>query len=233
MKTVFAALLAAGAIVAFAKSSPAQTIYPGVQYQYGAYGEIFYGGQNPDILAHPYLNVPPHLLKSVNPRYTGPSSYYGSSYSTSVGNFPVYYGALPATRFNQPLYNQPQRFVFSDVAPYTEVGQYGYSEDDAHNEAYANVPRYQVNNPEALMVRQQAQAQQAVAPAPSAPPAQTLEEHVNATRAKAQPLLNWAKAEHARGHDKLVDMLVTEAAKFDPAAANAFRVSLQGTASER
>jgi hypothetical protein len=231
-----AALGAAAAILTSAQFATAQTIYPGVQYQYGAYGEIFYGGQNPDILTHPYLNIPPHLIKTVDPRYTGPSAYYGVD---TAGNYPAYLGAFPATRFNQQSYTQPQHFIFSDQFPYVEVGQYGYTEDDAHNEAYANVPRYQVNNPQALQAlreRQQLQgsaSSAAQSPAAAPPPAQTAEERQQTTRAKAAPLLNWAKAEHARGHDKLVEMLTAEAAKFDPQAANAFRLSLQASASDR
>lgn len=190
-----------------------QTVYQPVRFQYGQHGEIYYGGTNPLIISNPYLYVPDTFSQLSTVRQSQPSLYVVQTASGPV-YLPAQYGP---TFYHQQYLREPDRALFSDTAPYTEVGRYGFTVNDAYNEAAANVPLYQAKG----------QPQNAEAAAPVAPaPARPAEPEVKADpRLKAIPLLNWAKNAHARGETELVHALLQEAQKWDPKATDALRQS--------
>ena len=203
------ALTAVLLTVATSTVAPAQTIYEGVRYQYGRYNEIYYGGANPLFTRNNYGYLPDYLQPAYTARRENASTTpYPSPYTP--------YG--PGTRFFSPYFQSsasvqyqvninPQ--IYSDLVPYEEVGQFGYTIDDARNEAYSHVPRIQTG----------ARPSTPAAPAqPASPPRPVV---ATDPRLKAIPLLNWAKAEHTR-NPALYKALVQEAAKYDPAATAAF-----------
>jgi hypothetical protein len=175
-------------------------VYQPVQYQYGAHGEIFYGGQNPNFQANPYNFVSgvgfPNALGTAGGRFVGPSPAYRFE------------------RFDARNVHGLPPLVYSDLMPYVEVGQYGYTSDDARNEAYANVPRYQVKGGAPA-----AAPPEVAVPAPAAVPVDV--------RPKAIPLLTWARGAHSRGETELVNALLLEAAKYDPVATAKVRAELK------
>ncbi len=194
------------ALLALATSATAQVIFQPVRYQYGAYNEVFYGGQNPAFTTNPYVYLPPALQ----------SAYSIQRLSAEPGVNPYLpYGAqgpfvspfTPGSNQTTPAYVP---YIFSDYLPYQEVGQFGYTVDDARNEAYANAPRLQTGyRPPEPAAPEAATGHPAAAPAAAEP--------VTDPRSKAIPLLDWAKVERTR-NPELYKALIEEAKKYDPAA---------------
>jgi hypothetical protein len=190
------------------KAAVGQTIYEPVRYQYGQYGEVFYGGTNPALTSNDYVYLPERLRGVYRARrFAAPIYPYPSPYTP--------YGA--GTRFVSPrtnsmtiTYPEDRPLVFTDAIPYEDVGQFGYTADDARNEAYSNVPRIQYGGgPRAEKAAEAAAPAAEHAPAAAADP-----------RLKAIPLLNWAKAERER-NPALFAALLKEARKYDASAAEA------------
>jgi hypothetical protein len=177
----------------------AQTVYEPVQYQFGPYGEVFYGGRVP-VTNSTYSYAPPALMGgALGQSYNGQP--YLSPFSGIGPNGPVVspYQILGQRIVGHTTYAP---YIFTDFAPYDEAGHLGYTINDVHNEAYANVPLLQM-----------------AAHHEEAPVA---EEHAVASdpRIKAIPLLNWAKAERTR-NPLLYRSLLQEARKYDASATDA------------
>ena len=194
MKTIY--LAAAMAAAWMSSGALAQVIYQPVRYQYGPQQNVYYGGTS-RIKAAGGTYVPPGL--QISPPATAEPVVGANVYGPGSIPFTTVPNASPMGEVH----------VFSDVAPYEEVGQYGYTPDDARNEAYANVPLYQgggrLNGPAAVVT------------VPPAEPAQPQASYTPDPKAKAIPLLDWAKAEH-RKNPELYRALVDLARKFDPQA---------------
>lgn len=172
----------------------AQVLYEPVQYQYGRYGEVYYGGVNPGYWRTWGGGLDTPGVHGLVIR----ASFAGSWYRQGVFNLPVVY--TPETR------------IYSDIDPYQEVGHLSFTINDARNEAYFNVPRYQ--------------AGAALTPNGPPPPEQPVTEGNPA--AKAIPLLDWALAEHQRGKNpQLVAALLHEAGKYDAAATARIRAQMR------
>lgn len=211
-------LAAASMLGTLATQAFSQTIYEPVRYQYGQYGEVFYGGTNPVFTSNHYAYLPESLRGVYRARrFAAPVYPYPSPYMP--------YG--PGTVFISPhvnslsiSYPENQRLVFTDAIPYENVAGFGFTPDDARNEAYANVPRIQFGGgPRTEPVRAPAGATAGTAqqaPQGPQPPATAADEHN-----KAIPLLNWAKAERER-NPALYRSLLKEARKHDAAAVEAF-----------
>lgn len=117
-------LVAGVCVVVFASvlasSASAQIIYKPLQYQYEAFGQKFYyGGMNPRVFTFAERRA------------------FAEQY--------LRYGRHP---FGAPGYGDNARFspkvtVYSDyLPPYVDAANFGFTPDDARNEALANVPRY-------------------------------------------------------------------------------------------
>jgi hypothetical protein len=118
LRAVIAPAFAAVLLFVLASTASAQTIYEPVQYQYGNEMKYYYGGNSPS--AHAYADrvacrngYPSHLS------YNGYSSLYGT-----IGQI------------------GERGLVLSDCLPLRNAAVYGYTDNDARNEAYANVPCY-------------------------------------------------------------------------------------------
>ncbi|HVX83349.1 MAG TPA: hypothetical protein VH253_00890 [Phycisphaerae bacterium] len=206
MKRVLLAAVGAALVGAAACAAEAQTVYEPVQYQYGAYHEIYYGGKSPLITSNNFIYTPQALQGAMTARrYNAPVYPYPSPYTQGSGVFfsPYVQGTTTAA----PVVDS---FIFSDYFPYEEVGQFGYTVDDARNEAYMNVPRYQTMSPAAGT----SEGEGAVRGEAAAP-------RIADPREKAMPLLNWAKNERGKNMP-LYRALLQEARKYDPAAVAAF-----------
>jgi hypothetical protein len=117
MRSTFAPALAAVVLSIVASSASAQVIYEPVRYQYGESLRYYYGGNNPAMFDY---------ADRVICRNGYPSSMnnsYTSLYSTlgQIGE---------------------KKLVLTDCMPLRNAAVFGYSANDARNEAYANVPRY-------------------------------------------------------------------------------------------
>ncbi len=196
--------LAAGVLAAGSATAHAQTVYEPVQYQYGAHQEIFYGGTNGAIMAPVYL--PAHLAEGARAqRYDRPVYPYPTPFNVAGPGTAFVSPYMQSTMVRYPV----NSFIYSDYLPYSEVGQYGYTIDDARNEAYSHVPRYQTGVRAAGVVAAYA--------APAAKPAPVAAPRIADPREKALPLINWAK--NVRGKNvPLYNALMTEARKYDAAA---------------
>ena len=194
--------LAVLALSAWASSASAQVIYEPVRYQYGP--NVYYGGVNPAFRNSVYPNLPPGLQSA--PPVAGAGA--GLPEANSSYGFGSLSGAYPALSTGTP---QPTVHVYSDALPYQDASQYGYTPDDARNEAYANVPRVQYGA--GPIVQEQ--------PATPAPEVAAREPERAAPaidpRQKAIPLLDWAKAERTR-NPELYKAIMDEARKCDPVA---------------
>jgi hypothetical protein len=200
-------ILAAAVVCGLAMQAMGQTIYQPVRYQYGQYGEVFYGGANPALTSNDYVYLPESLRFAYRARrFAAPIYPYPSPY-TPYGTGTRFFS--PHTTSMSITYPEDRPLVFSDAIPYEEVGQFGYTPDDARNEAYSRVPRIQYGGGPRV--------EPAVAEAPAAPVAHAAPVD---QRSKAIPLLNWAKAERVR-NPALFKALVVEARKYDAAAAEA------------
>lgn len=187
LSLVFAVVL----VVFVPAVAQAQVIYPGVRYQWGSRGEIFYGGQAPQYLPTNWPVAGTPAARAVAERLGFPEPNY----------------RLSALHLHADYQYRP--LMYSDLAPYEEVGHWGFTADDARNEAYGNVPRYQTGGP-------------AVAPVPVAALS------AKQVRAKAIPLLDWAGQESAARNPELREALLHEAAKYDPEATARVRRELGG-----
>ena len=113
MSRVFA-LVIVGLI---ASPSLAQVIYEPVTFQHGTDVKYFYGGG--ERITHRYAE------HEINQRsYASYGVFSGSDRSRT-----------------RELFNE-RAFVFSDAVPLKELSRYGYTENDARNEANANAPLY-------------------------------------------------------------------------------------------
>jgi hypothetical protein len=98
----------------------AQVIYLPVQYQFSTgCGDqhYFYGGVDPRVHATAH-----QMLRT----------YYPNNLHNFDGG----------NSFGQPSVLHDRPAVFSDDMPFQNVARFGYTEADAHNEAYANAARY-------------------------------------------------------------------------------------------
>ena len=121
-----AALGAVGILVVIlASSSPAlaQVIYTPVQYQYGQGQNVYYyGGSNP--LVHYYANQP-----------QGAAGTWGriQGWNFASGNI---------TNHREVSHEPTRTFVDAPGFMYANATFWGYTPDDARNDAYANATRY-------------------------------------------------------------------------------------------
>lgn len=105
-------------LLVVASSASAQVIYAPVQYQYTNGVTYYYGGTDPSM--H-------HYIEHVKCRNGYPSEITGMHYNSlrhTLGQI------------------GEQKYVFSDCLPYRNAAVYGYTPEDARNEAYANVATY-------------------------------------------------------------------------------------------
>ena len=99
----------------------AQVIYEPVQYQYDCNGQVYYyGGSDPRV--HDYACSP-----------VGGGGRWGR-----VGGYGFVSGNIHTHR---EVLTEPTR-VFTDALPFRNAHFWGFTANDARNEAYANVPRY-------------------------------------------------------------------------------------------
>lgn len=172
-------VLAMGLGLLWTLQAQAQVIYEPVRYQWGTYGEIFYGGAHREFLPMnwPVPGTPENLAQAQRLGFAEPN------YRLTVAHLGGQYGTL----------------VYSDLEPFDEAGRHGFTPDDAANEAYQRVPRLQ---------RSALWRPEVIAPPAALTPAQV--------RAKAIPLLSWARQDSARRNPELQAALLREAAKYDP-----------------
>ena len=105
-------------LLVVAASARAQVIYAPVQYQYTNGMTYYYGGNDPSMLGY---------IEHVKCRNGYPSTvtgHRGNSLRHTLGQI------------------GEQHYVFSDCLKYRNGAVYGYTVDDARNEAMANVPTY-------------------------------------------------------------------------------------------
>jgi hypothetical protein len=115
--------------------------------------------------------------------------------------------------FNGPTGQFPP-LIYTDLVPFDEAGHLGFTIDDARNEAYFNMPRYYRATPTAATA----------APAAAAPAAVVVT--AAQQRAKAIPLLSWARSDSARKNPELQRALLDEAAKYAPVESAKTRAEL-------
>lgn len=105
-------------VLVVASSASAQVIYQPVQHQYSNGMTYYYGGNDPSML---------HYIEHVKCRNGYPSEITGHHYNHlrhTLGQI------------------GEQKYVFSDCLMYRNAAVYGYTAEDAQNEANANLPRY-------------------------------------------------------------------------------------------
>ncbi len=106
-----------GAAVA-APYAAAQTIYEPIRYQYGGQNTFYYGGSDPDVIR----------------RASGPATAtWGriNGYAFTSGNVTTH-----------RTVNNDRVRVYTDAIPYWNATLFGFTIDDARNEAYQSAPRY-------------------------------------------------------------------------------------------
>lgn len=106
-------------VTLFASQSFAQIIYEPVRYQHGTDYKYYYGGSDPAV--HRWAE------RELQQRAEGRATYGWFSGDDH--------------RYHRELFN-PYDAVYSDEIPFTELSRFGYTENDARQEAYANVPLY-------------------------------------------------------------------------------------------
>ena len=206
------ALMSSAVVAALASTAVAQVVYEPVRYQYGQYSEVYYGGTNPSFTSHNYVYLPPALQAAYAARRMNAPG--GAYQYTPYGPGSPFFSPYPGDASTSAAAYKP--YVFTDLLPYEEAGQFGYTPDNARNEAYQNVPLFQRAAGPAP-VQTAAPATQPAAAAVAAPPLNP--------RDKAIPLLNWAKAERTR-NPALYKALVDEARKYDSGATEAMERSV-------
>lgn len=214
-------ILGMAMVAALAGEAMGQVVVEGPRYQYGRYNEVFYGGRNPQFTNNAYIYLPPALQVPYAAQrrdtpvfingYTpmGPGAPFVSPYAVD--------GSVATPQYVP--------YIFTDYLPFVEAGQFGFTVDQARNEAYANVPRLQMGYVPA------AEGVTGTIGAAGAPMGRVTEAAGAAAdpKLRAIPLLNWAKAERTR-NPTLFKALVSEARKWDAPAAAAFE---QSSASEK
>jgi hypothetical protein len=108
------------AIAIAASLGNAQAIYEPVQYQYGGQNPYYYGGSDPlvhESARHPYA--------------PGASWGRGNGYAFRSGSIHTH---------REVVTERPR--VFTDELPYRNAYIYGFTVNDARNEAYARQPNY-------------------------------------------------------------------------------------------
>jgi hypothetical protein len=213
MKFMTTALIAAATFTTLAN---AQTTYQPIRYQYGQYNEIFYGGSNPAFTSNNYGYLPEYMHAAYTSRRQNTTLYPYPSPYTLYGPGTPFFSPHNQSLSIQYQFNNP--LIFSDSLPFEEVGQFGFTQDDARNEAYLNAPRIQFGG---------AQHAQGTSPQKIENQKSKIENSPD-PRLKAIPLLNWAKAEHTR-NPALYKALVQEAAKYDPDATAALEKQWEAT----
>jgi len=115
LKSLFASL----AVLCLASAASAQVIYEPVRYQYEL-GDthLYYGGSNPRVFEQ---------ARSHYELYNRPRAYDAHGHELAT--------------IRRGLTNQAP-YVYTDAAPYMNASLFGYTANDARNEAYANVPTY-------------------------------------------------------------------------------------------
>lgn len=102
-------------------SASAQIIYEPVQYQYGTSRHYYYGGSDPSVFR-------------AAERYTdGGGGQFGQVHG---------FAWVSANMMTHREVSTEAPRIYSDSMPRTNAAIYGYTIDDARNQAYANVPRY-------------------------------------------------------------------------------------------
>jgi hypothetical protein len=200
----------------------AQVIYEPVRYQHGATGATFYGGIDASMpYSYPHFYTPG--VQALTDKFG-----YASPYRRPL-------------RFDVPNISYERPSIFTDLQPYVDVAPYGFTQDDARNEAYANMPRIQTRLiPSQLRADQPVYVSQSVTTSSNVPttvtrhfavtesasepaggtqvtPERSASELTN-SKAKAVPLLSWARAERER-NPALFNALIREASKLDPDSA--------------
>lgn len=194
-----------------AEAAQAQTVYAPPRIQYGPGGQIFYAGSNPVLQQDGDAAYAPQYFPYPNEGRLVPPSYVRTNTGLDRRGW---HNGSPFVREGQ--------FFFSDRYPNVELGQYGFNADDIRNEAYANLPRISAGPMPQFMTHgslQQLQAAQQQPLQEQAAPANR--------RDKAIPLLSMARSAHRQGNRQLVNALLYEAAKYDPAAAARVKAELQ------
>ena len=116
MARMLAALLACVVVTSTAVSSAsAQIIYEPVRYQYGGQTPFYYGGNDPDMFRFAHRE-----------------------YAESRNGFATAHGNVMTHREVSSL----APHVYVDHMPRANAAIYGYTADDARNDAYNNAPRY-------------------------------------------------------------------------------------------
>jgi len=98
----------------------AQIIYEPVRWRYGGQNPFYYGGSDPRVID--YASGP-----------VGGGGWWGR-----VHGFDFISGDYQTHR---DVTNEGYR-VYTDAVPYQNARQWGYTDNDARNEAYSNVPTY-------------------------------------------------------------------------------------------
>jgi hypothetical protein len=117
--------------VVICSSAFAQVFYEPVKSQYDAGNgdaKYYYGGNNPGV--HQWATTP--ALSGYG--YTDRCPFRG--YATNLHRFDG------GNSFGQPSPLYDRTPVYSDCIGYQDASHFGYTSADAHNEAYANAPRY-------------------------------------------------------------------------------------------
>jgi hypothetical protein len=221
-RSVLVAALLAGSTTAFA-----QTIYLPVQYQFGRFGEIYYGGSNGAFTGNPYLFAPEYSrnAQAAAGFGTGDSRGLPSPYTPAIAQLTQTMG-WPSADDRPSAYHVPfaitKPLIYSDLEPNVDVGERGFTINDARNEAYLNVPRY-LAGPDAGQP-----AAPEVAESTGPQPAQSPAQAALSNRQKALELITWAKAEQTRAKNpKLVAALLQLAARYDPPAVAKARAEMK------
>ena len=123
-------------IPALSSLATAAVIYEPVQYQYGDNVRYYYGGNSPRVFAQGERLQSFYYQSGIvqGPYLSHETSGIGNGYG-DVNNS----GGVGYLHFG--LIGQAP-YVYSDAIPYVNASVYGYTEVDARNDAYANVPRY-------------------------------------------------------------------------------------------
>jgi len=109
------------ALLVFVSSASAQIIYTPVQYQYTAGGTMYYyGGSDPRV-------------HQVAQELHSTSGTWGRTHGFAFVSGDV--------RVHREVDFEPAR-IFTDALPLRNAADFGFTINDARNEAYANMPRY-------------------------------------------------------------------------------------------
>lgn len=192
---------------ALAPLAEAQTVYAPPRIQYGAGGQIFYSGSNPVLQQGGDAAYAPQYQWYASEGRLVPPSYVRTNNGRERWNW----------CYGSPFIREGT-FFFSDRYPNVELGQYGFNADDIRNEAYAKLPRISAGPMPEYMTQGSLQHWQAANRQPAAQVATGPSHQAE----KAIPLISMARSAQRQGNRPLVNALLAEAAKYDPAAVAAF-----------